>query len=325
LTALCPPYRKLFSGGDVRRGFLGPTHTGLASEPYFFASACSSSSVTPEGLGAIDINIRARIVVKPALMLYRHTHILECINGFVRVGDLEGDVVNALAVRIEKFLPGCVIADRLDQFQRDLPEIQECELCLPVGWVSPVDELRFAAWFNGENPRWSDAQNRCPRLLVASMSRQTMATCVTTFMPGSWYAGLWAGAIAGRIARANASLFMRPSSLTAPSVSRGSSGTGRNRRKQQDQAGIGGAVPGMRGHNVGHIVRGGHHRCYVGERGRDGWRLSSLPASASGQTGVAGGVLRPGSKLSHEITHPDSERVGDDLKGIERHALASIL
>jgi hypothetical protein len=99
---------------------------------------------------------------RAALMLYRHTHILEFLNGFVRVGYLEGDVVNALAVRIEKFLPGCVVADRLDQFQRDLPEIQECELCLPVGWVSPVHELRFVAGFDVENPRWSDAQNRCP-------------------------------------------------------------------------------------------------------------------------------------------------------------------
>jgi hypothetical protein len=39
----------------------------------------------------------------------------------------------------------------------------------------------------------------------------------------------------------------------------------------------------------------------------------------------AGDVPKPSSELSDEIARPDSQRVGDDLKRIERHALASIL
>ena len=72
--------------------------------------------------------------------------------------------MNALAVRIEKFLPGCVISDRLDQLQVDLPEVEEREFCLPVGWVPPINELRFAAGFDRDNPRWSDAQYLRPTL-----------------------------------------------------------------------------------------------------------------------------------------------------------------
>ena len=34
---------------------------------------------------------------------------------------------------------------------------------------------------------------------------------------------------------------------------------------------------------------------------------------------------KPSSELPDKIAHPDPQGVGDDLKGIERHALASIL
>jgi len=38
-----------------------------------------------------------------------------------------------------------------------------------------------------------------------------------------------------------------------------------------------------------------------------------------------GQPLEPGSKLSEKVANPDPQGVGDDLKRIERHALASIL
>ena len=79
------------------------------------------------------------------------------------------------------------------------------------------------------------------------------------------------------------------------------------------------------------------------------WRLSSASGFDLGQTGagaapratgLASGVARalaagigrqpkarpkPSSELPDKIAHPDPQGAGDDLKGIERHALASIL
>lgn len=44
-----------------------------------------------------------------------------------------------------------------------------------------------------------------------------------------------------------------------------------------------------------------------------------------GQDSKIGEVSQPSSDLSDQIAHPDPQRVGDDLEGIERHALAPIL
>jgi hypothetical protein len=49
-------------------------------------------------------------------MHHRRAGFAEGADGPVWIGDLEGDVVDAFAVLVEKFLPGRVTADRLDQF-----------------------------------------------------------------------------------------------------------------------------------------------------------------------------------------------------------------
>lgn len=69
-------------------------------------------------------------------------------------------------------------------------------------------------------------------------------------------------------------------------------------------------------------------RCRPGRR--DGSFLSGLGSGVASRTfcGIGGRRRRrpkPSSELPDKIAHSNSQRVGDDLKGVECHALASIL
>jgi hypothetical protein len=78
-------------------------------------------------------------------------------------------------------------------------------------------------------------------------------------------------------------------------------------------------APASLGGALGHARRRWRN---VGRAWRYGRRLLWLSASAS-EANAGGRHLS--SELSNEIAHGDSQRVGDDLKRIERHALAAIL
>jgi hypothetical protein len=65
--------------------------------------------------------------------------------------------------------------------------------------------------------------------------------------------------------------------------------------------------------------------CAAGQAGPTGLAFRRFRALAAGSAAKAPGRSKPSSDPSEQISDPDPQRVGDDLEGIERHALASIL
>ena len=78
-----------------------------------------------EGILAVHIYVSAVVRIVPALVQNRHPCFLQRLRCLVGIDNLESEMLYTLAPLVEEFLPAGPLADRLDEFQNYLAQVEE--------------------------------------------------------------------------------------------------------------------------------------------------------------------------------------------------------
>src|SRR4051812_8447359 len=97
-------------------------------------------------------------------MQHRSAGLLKSFGRLLEIVHLETDMLNAITVRVQEFLPTGVPSDRLDQFERELSDFEERQFRLALGWAASEHGLYFMARFGGRDPRRAYSEHCSPML-----------------------------------------------------------------------------------------------------------------------------------------------------------------